>query len=311
MIAAPAWAERPALERQAALGPLPETWRSAEVIDLWRGTPPNGGFHARPLPPTMPPGFFRNVARPTLHVFKPATGNGRGVLLIPGGAYEFVVGTHEGAATAEALGRLGYSVFVLVYRLPGEGWRTRWNVPLQDAQRAMRVVRANAQRFGISEHRIVALGYSAGGHLAASLATAYAEPVYPARDRTDAFSARPSAAGLIYPVITLRPPHTHAQSAAALLGPAPSAELVAMRSPELHVTDETPPVFLAHALDDTAVPVENTIMMLEAMRARGRPVEAHLFEEGGHGFGLGAPNAPAGQWLTLFDAWLARALSDE
>ncbi len=308
-VAGSAFAEREPLTPPPALGPLPASWTKAEVIPLWPGAPPNGDFKAQPVPAGFPPGFFRNVAKPSLHVFRPARSNGKAVLTAPGGAYSFVVGTHEGAAVAEALAARGYTVFVLIYRLPGEGWSAFWDVPLQDAQRAMRLIRANATRLGFDPERVAALGFSAGGHLIASLATGHAETLYPAVDAADALSARPAAVGLIYPVITLETPFTNPQTRLSLLGPSPSEDLVARRSPQRHVSAATPPAFLVHALDDTAVPPENSLMMLEALRKAGVPAEAHLLEEGGHGFGLGSPNAPDGQWLTLFDLWLPRAVA--
>src|SRR5690606_23345557 len=136
--------------------------------------------------------------------------------------------------------------------------------------------------YGLSPEQLYAVGFSAGGHLGASLATGFAEPVYTPRDQADALSARPQGMGLIYPVISLEPGITHAESALRLLGENPSAELVARRSPALHVSPETPPTFLMHAIDDPAVPVENSFIMLRALREAGRPVEAHLYQEGGH-----------------------------
>lgn len=306
-----AWAQQAPLALPPALGPLPTSWVSAEAIDLWPDAPPNGPFSAQPVPADFPEGFFRNVERPSLHVFRPVRSNGGAILIIPGGAYTFVVGTHEGAATAEAMAALGYTAFVLVHRLPAEGWTSPWDVPLQDAQRALRIVRSNAPRLGYQADRIAVLGYSAGGHLAASLATAHAETVYEARDQIDAEDARPSAVGLIYPVITLEAPYTNPQSAQSLLGPSQDPAVVARRSPALQVNAGTPPTFLVHALDDTAVPPENTLMMLAALRQAGVKAEAHLFQEGGHGFGLGPTNASAGQWLSLFDRWLPRAFGSD
>lgn len=304
-----ALADREPLKPPPALGPLPASWARAEAIALWPGAAPNGPFKAQPVPADFPPGFFRNVAQPSLHVFRPAKSNGKAVLIAPGGAYSFVVGTHEGVAVAEALAARGYTAFVLIYRLPGEGWTDFWNVPLQDAQRALRLVRANAKRFGFEPGRVAALGFSAGGHLIASLATEHAETLYAPRDAADALSARPAAVGLIYPVITLALPYANPQTRLSLLGPAPTEDLVARRSPQRHVSAETPPCFLAHALDDTAVPPENSLMMLDALRKAGVRAEAHFLEEGGHGFGLGSPNAPDGRWLDLFDLWLRRAVA--
>jgi acetyl esterase/lipase len=304
--AAAAQPAQAAPETSGPLGPLSPAWRAAETLPLWQGASPETGFKEQPLPPDAPPGFFRNVASPALHVFRPRIGNNAAVLLIPGGAYTFIVGTHEGGDTAQALAARGYTVFVLIHRLPGEGWSHRSLVPLQDAQRAMRMIRANAPRYALDPTRVTVLGYSAGGHLAASLATGFAEPTYAARDAVDRFDSRPFAAGLIYPVITLAPQFTNPQTAAHLLGPTPDEALIVQRSPDRHVDATTPPTFLVHALDDKAVPPENSFQMLSALRAANVPAEAHFFERGGHGFGLGSPGTPNAQWLALFDAWLGK-----
>ena len=237
------------------LPPMPKAWSDAEQIALWPAGPPTRGFAAKPLPPRWPDIMVRNIERPVLRVFRPATSNGRALLSVPGGAYTFVSILNEGVDIARAMTALGYTVFVLTYRLPDEGWAGRADVPLQDAQRAMRVIRAEAKRFGYSPDTIAAVGFSAGGHLGATLATGFAEPVYRPRDAIDALDARPAAIGLIYPVISVTAPVTHAESALRLLGKDPAADLVARRSPTLHVTARTPPCFLVHAFDDGAVPI--------------------------------------------------------
>ncbi|MEN2786104.1 alpha/beta hydrolase [Sphingomonas qilianensis] len=289
--------------------PMPAAWTDAEQLPLWPQGTPTSGFAAKPLPPGWPDIMVRNIERPVLRVFRPGTSNGRALLAIPGGAYTFVSILNEGVDIARAMTARGYTVFVLTYRLPDEGWAGRADVPLQDAQRAMRVIRAQAKRYGYDPATVAAVGFSAGGHLGATLATCFAEPVYRARDAIDALDARPAAIGLIYPVISVTAPVTHAESALRLLGTVPSADLVARRSPALHVTPQTPPVFLVHAVDDGAVPVENSMIMLRALQAAKRPVETHLFEEGGHGFGLGPLDKPWGHWSSLFAAWLDRHLA--
>ena len=269
-------------------------WDAAQRIPLWTGEPPNGGF--KPLPPRAGPpipNFITGVAMPELRVFRPKVPNGRALLSIPGGAYTFVSIANEGVDVANAMTAKGYTVFVLVYRLPGEGWHGQEDVPLQDAQRAARLIRAHSRQFRIDPEKLYTVGFSAGGHLGATLATDFAQQVYAPRDQADALSARPRGVGLVYPVISLEAGITHAESALRLVGEHPSAELVQRRSPALHVTPETPPSFLMHAMDDPAVPVENSFIMLRALRAAGRPVEAHFYEEGGHGFGLGSPALPA------------------
>jgi acetyl esterase/lipase len=292
-----------------AQGAPPETmaqWNAAEVIRLWPAAPPNGGFARQIERPDAIPNFITNVAMPELRVFRPEKPNGRSLLSIPGGAYRFVSIANEGVDVADAMTAKGYTVFVLVYRLPGEGWNRREDVPLQDAQRAVRLIRAQSAQYGLDPGKLYAVGFSAGGHLGATLATGFAEPVYAPVDAADALSARPDGIALIYPVISHQPGVGHAESSRLLLGENPSAQLVGKRSPALHVSAGTPPVFLMHAFDDPAVPVENSFLMIDALRTADRPVEAHLFEEGGHGFGLGAPDLPVRNWIELFAAWIDR-----
>ena len=292
--------------------PIPGAWNEAATITLWPEGPPSGGFKPFPLPMADgPPVFMHNVENPYLRVFRPTRSNGRALLVIPGGAYIFVSIDNEGVDVGQAMAARGYTVFVLVHRLPGEGWSNRSDVPLQDAQRAMRLVRSMAGTYGIDPAHISAIGFSAGGHLAATLATDFAQQVYAPRDAVDRLDARPRAVGLIYPVISMSPPDTHPDSRARLLGGNPSAALVARRSPAAHVGPDTPPIFLMHALDDPAVPPANSLEMLTAMRVAQRPVAAHFFEEGGHGFGLGRSDLPVHTWLSLFADFLDRHATNE
>ncbi len=290
---------------------LPAAWTAAERIPLWPNGTPAGGHAPPPRDPAMPPAFITDVAEPELRLFRPrpGTGNGRALLAVPGGAYHFVSIQNEGVEVAERFCALGYTVFVLVYRLPGEGWQDRADVPLQDAQRAIRLIRAAAPRLGYEADRIVALGFSAGGHLAASLLTGADERVYAPRDATDALSARPACGLLLYPVIALTAPDWHQLSAEKLLGPVRPPALVARRSPDRTVSAATPPIFLAHAIDDPAVPSSNSRRMFDALRAAGRPAELHLFEHGGHGFGLGPAGTPQGLWSALAAAWIDQTLA--
>ena len=286
---------------------LPRGWLQASRLPLWPVEPPGAAdYTAQALPADWSPVFLRNVALPDLHVFRPAHSNGQALLAIPGGAYQFVSVANEGVDLARRMTALGYTVFVLTYRLPGEGWKDRADVPLQDAQRAVRVIRAHAKRYGYDAEQVSVLGFSAGGHLAATLATQHAEPAYTAVDAADALSARPHATGLVYPVVTMDAAWTHAMSRQLLLGDAPTDAEVQRRSPELHVDSTTPPTFLVHAFDDAAVPVENSLKFMSAMREAKRPVEAHLVQEGGHAFGVGRPGTPSALWISLFHSWLAR-----
>ena len=299
-------AAREALKIPQGNGPLPAEWTNAPAIALWNDPPP-GATGIVPKPSAaLDPTFITGVIHPEIRVFRPVKGNGQAILAIPGGAYTFVSIRNEGTDVARVFTDLGYTVFVLVYRLPGEGWENRADVPLQDAQRAMRLIKSRASEFGINPASVAVIGFSAGGHLAASLITGGREQTYKPRDEADRIDPMPFCSALIYPVISAQPPFTHQQSATMLLGPSPSAKAIAKRSPARHVGPETPPAFLVHALDDEPVPYQNSLLFLDAMRQAKRPVELHLFEEGGHGFGIGPSNAPAGQWPQLLAAFMRR-----
>lgn len=285
-----------------------------EVVELWPGDPP-GETDARIVrkiddqshDPAKPDHWVTGIDRPVLVVRRPARPNGSAVLVVPGGSYSFLSYDNEGTSQAAWLNARGITAFILLYRLPGEGWSRREDVPLQDAQRAMRLIRARADRFAIRPNRVAVLGFSAGGHLAGSLATRHAERLYEPVDEADRLAARPDVAGLIYPVVSLDAPFAHGGSRDNLLGPEASPAQRRARSVELRVDAETPPVFLLHAVDDDVVPVANSIAMFQAMQAAKRPVAMHVFEEGGHGFGVRLPaTMPASVWPSLFAAFAAR-----
>ncbi len=298
---------RPPLSLPPPLKALPKPWLDAPRIALWPGDPPGAaGFAPQPLPPDWSPAFLRNVAKPDLRVFRPARPNGQALLVLPGGSYEFVSVANEGLDPAQRMTAYGVTAYVLTYRLPGEGWQNRSDVPLQDAQRAMRVIRSRAAEFGIDTDKLSVVGFSAGGHLAATLATQHSEQTYPPVDKADELDPRPTATGLIYPVVTMEKPFAHATSRHNLLGESPTDAEVARRSAERHVSSATPPVFIAHAFDDPTVPVDNSLRFMNAMRAAQRPVEAHLLQEGGHAFGVGYPQSPSEHWIELFWSWLGR-----
>lgn len=284
---------------------LPRAWEEAPSIPLWPNEPPGfAQFVSRPVVGNTSPVFVHNVSKPSLRVFRPARPNGRALLVVPGGSYTFVSIANEGVDVAARVTPSGVTAFVLTYRLPGNGWTNRSDVPLQDAQRAMRVIRANASRHGIDAQKVSVLGFSAGGHLAATLATEHSTPSYTPVDATDELSARPDAAGLVYPVISMETPVTHATSRSMLLGDAPTQADIERRSAERHVNANTPPTFIVHAFDDTAVSVENSLRFMNAIRAAKRPLEAHLFQSGGHAFGVGWPKTSTEFWPSSFLAWL-------
>jgi acetyl esterase/lipase len=306
---------RPPVSGGLAPPPTPQqtssSWNAAPTLAVWPSVPPGGTFVPVTLPAGWPEPFVANVATAELRIFEARRPNGHAVLAIPGGGYLFVSVQNEGADFAAKLNERGYTVFVLVYRLPGEGWQQGEDVPLQDAQRAMRVIRANAARWAIRPETLSVVGFSAGGHVAATLATDFAAPVYAPIDAADAGSARPFATALIYPVVTMAVPGTHAVSRELLLGPNPPPTQVVRRSAQLHVGTDTPPLLLVHALDDAAVPATNTLDLLAAMRAANRPVEAHLLQEGGHAFASGYAGSPTATWIATFDAWLGRLRANQ
>lgn len=278
-----------------------------EVIPLWPGTPPGGDGLS--LTETVddqshdsahPDRWLRRIGTPMLVVKRARNGNGQAVMAIPGGSYEFLSYDNEGVEQAAWLTARGITTFILLYRLPGEGWAQRADVPLQDAQRAMRLIRANAGRYGIDPKHVAVLGFSAGGHLAGSLATRFDDRIYDPVDAHDALSARPDFAGLIYPVITFGP-EAHVGSRDNLLGPASTQAQRKAYSVENAVSEGTPPVFLTCAGDDGTVPPVNSVLMYRAMLDAGRPAELHAFAKGGHGFGVRLPaSLPASHWPDLF-----------
>lgn len=276
----------------------PLTWPARQTLNLWPKSPPGT--------PRTRPADRKGVDMPTLSVYRAANPDGRAILSIPGGGYGGVSVENEGVNIARALNPHGISVFVLNYRLPIDGWIDRANAPVQDALRAIRLVRSHAKSFGIDPAKVGIAGFSAGGHLGGVLATAYNDRVYDPIDNADALSARPDFAGLIYPVSTLAARATHSISAANLLGPKPDAATIARLSPDVRVSPDTPPLFLVHAMDDPIVPVDMSLMLIAVARAAGIPVEAHLYEKGGHGFGVGnGDNHPAFGWTDRFATWSA------
>ncbi|WP_158211898.1 alpha/beta hydrolase [Robiginitalea sediminis] len=230
---------------------------------------------------------------------------GKAVLILPGGGYRILAYHWEGTQFARWLQARGITGVVLKYRLPDSRSLTEAHlVPLSDAQRAMRLLREKATQWTIDPGKIGVMGFSAGGHLAASLSTQYEARVYEPVDRADLLSSRPDFSVLVYPVITFSASAVHSGSREALLGPSPSDSLLRFFSPELQVGPETPPAFLLHAADDTGVPVANSLAYYEAMRAAGRPATLHLVPEGGHGFAMARGDAYLSRWVEWLEAWL-------
>jgi acetyl esterase/lipase len=310
LLAGSAAAQTPTPFAGASDGPF---FPPKERFPLWPGPPP-GAPKAKIVPNwTMnnaPPNrelWIRGVPFPEVHVYRPARPDGSSLLALPGGGYEFLSVQNEGLDVAERFNADRTTVFVLTYRLPVEGWANRSLVALQDAQRAVRLIRSRAAEFRIDPNRLGVIGFSAGGHLAADLAVSHAAQVYTPIDATDRLSARPAYVALVYPVISLDPKTTLGNSAPNLLGEIPSPASIASRSPALHVTSDTPPSFVTAAFDDGLVLIDNSLQWIDACRRAKVSVEAHLFSEGGHGFGLHLPkDMPGSRWPDSFALWMRK-----
>lgn len=257
-------------------------------IALWPGKAPVGD------------GAFED-SMSELQVFLPSKekANGAAIVLCPGGGYIRHVTDREGYPIATWLNEHGIATIILEYRLP----KLRHQVPLLDAQRAIRLTRANASAWNVDPQRIGILGFSAGGHVASTAATHFDRGNVASSDPVERESCRPDFAWLVYPVVTMGE-HTHTGSKAELLGPDPKPELVRLYSNELQVTAETPPAFLAHAIDDTPVPPENSRQFVAAMKANHVPVELLELPSGGHGFN-GCTGPLWEQWKAAALKWLA------
>jgi len=284
-----------------------------EAVTLWPGVPPGGaGVNLPPIrvvshgPPYITPAAraIDQVGIPVMTVFRADRPDGSAMIIAPGGGYVREMLDFEGMDMARRFNKAGVTCFVLRYRLPGEGWEDRADVPLQDAQRAMRLVRANAARYRVDPDRTGFMGFSAGGHVAASIATRFGARVYAPVDAADHIDARPSFSVPMYPVITMGE-GCHAGSRDYLLGSDPSAEMIDKYSCERHVPIDTPPSFLCLAADDTTVPpLANGMAYFLALQKAHVPSTIHMFEVGGHGFGLArAAGTPCAMWPELVLAW--------
>jgi len=287
---------------------------SADRIALWpQGMAPGDKPLAqaqriveRSSDPALPDRYIDHVSAPYLVAYRPTKPNGSALLVVPGGGYQRVVLDKEGTALVPALVEQGgVTLFVLRYRLPGEGRADR-EAALADAQRALRLIRHHAKDWGLDPQRIGTMGFSAGGHLAARLGNGFDRNVYPHSDAIDAESARPDFQLLIYPVITMRGNDVHAGSRDRLLGSAPSDELLQHYSMQLQVRADTPATFLLHAADDEVVPVGNSLQLYASLRSANVSSEMHLFPHGGHGFGTrGTAGLTTAAWPQLALSWMA------
>ena len=273
---------------------------SQTVLPLYTGAVPN----SRPVPNPETSNANQdafNVAIPTLTVYRPASRNvtSTAVIICPGGGYGTLVMKREGYEVAEAFTKIGVTAFVLKYRLPSDNVMINKSIgPLQDAQQAIKTVRQRAAEWGVDPNRIGIMGFSAGGHLAATAGTQSDRTVI---DNQDAISLRPDFMILVYPVISLSDSLGHGGTRKNLLGSSPSAEQIKRYSNELHVTSQTPATFLLHAGDDRLVPVTNSLIFYEALQRKGVPAGMHIYPKGDHGF-LTTPTR--NEWMALCQQWL-------
>ena len=245
-------------------------------------------------------GFIRKVSRPQIQVHLPAKirANGASLVIFPGGSYAGLTFDYEGTQQAQFFADHGIAAFVVKYRIPSDQTMQDKSIgPLQDAQQAMRFVRLHATEWNLDPARIGVIGFSAGGHLASTLATHFSKAYI---DNADHISLRPDFLIVVYPVISMDAKITHMDSRKALLGPDPSENQVRLFSNELQVTKETPPTLILHAADDRLVDVDNSIVFFEALRRAGVPVEARFFQRGQHGFFM----MPRDQWQAPILEWL-------
>ncbi len=273
-----------------------------EVIPLYPGELPNSKPNTmKEVASTDGSGWIMKVSKPTLTIYLPpaSMATGKAVVICPGGGYVGESHKLEGTVIAEAFNRQGIAAFVLKYRLPSDSIMTDKSIgPLQDAQQAIKVVRERAAEWKVNPNQIGLMGFSAGGHLASTAGTHFNKSYIPNPNGT---SLRPDFLILVYPVISMQEGLTHGGSKENLLGKQPTAEQTDLFSNEMQVTKDTPPTWLTHTGDDTAVPVENSIRFYQALIKNGVPAEMHLYPKGNHGFIL---NMKPEDWMGPIFVWI-------
>jgi acetyl esterase/lipase len=275
------------------------------VIPLYKVVPNSKKSEVHELNDTTSKrGKVSKVVFPTLTVFLPdaAKANGTAVVICPGGGYSYLVVNDEGSNIARELNTHGIAAFVLKYRLPNdETMQNREIGPLQDAQRAIQMVRQRAAEWHVAPNKIGIAGFSAGGHLASTLSTHYQKAVI---DNPDNISLRPDFSVLVYPVISFQDSILHKGSKKALIGENSTVEKTKEYSNEMQITTDTPPAFLIHSADDKVVPVANSINYFNALHAHGVKAEIHIYQAGGHGYGLNNKTT-TDRWINHLYDWLA------
>lgn len=283
---------------------LPLKAMEPEEIPLWPGKPPGRGGPSGPEKiggEGAGYGAVSNISTPRMRVYRPAQPNGAAVIVCGGGGYFRIQLWKESTPAAEWLAAQGFTVFELIYRLPNDGWDA--GAPFADAQRAMKIVRTRAAEFGLRSDRIGIMGFSAGGHLAGFTALRPAHALYAGSDRYEQASARPDFSVLLFPVVTLRKPYDTTRTRREIIGTNPSREAEEQWSLDTHASADAPPTIIFSAADDPITPPEHGITLFRALRAKGAPAELHIFNDGGHGWGLGKPEQVISQWPQLFAKW--------
>ncbi len=278
---------------------------SPKEILLWPAShPANQGDEPKTV--DSPEWTERVTKSPMLTPFLPAADKrgGAAIVICPGGGYGGLAMQKEGLDTAEWFRAQGVAGIVLRYRCGGG--KNQQPVPLEDAQHAIRTVRARAGEWGIDPQRVGVIGFSAGGHLASTATTMFDDGDPKAADPVDRQSSRPDFSVLVYPVISMETGVTHNGSRKNLLGDSPSDELIEHWSSYRRVGDKTPPTFLVHASDDKAVLAKNSLLFYQALVDHGIPTEMHVYEEGGHGFGMFHGDRPVDHWPEQLLPWLKK-----
>lgn len=279
-----------------------------QTLPLWEGTPPfqtDMGLEED----VRQEGIIRiaNVQIPTIEVYLPAKqiATGKAVVIFPGGGYGILAYDWEGTDFAKWLNSQGIAGIVVKYRLPvSKSLTDPKEVPLMDAQRAVRLVRQNAEAWNIDPNKVGVMGFSAGGHLASTISTQYNHEVARQKDGIDALSARPDFSVLVYPVITFQDDAVHGGSRKNLIGENAAQDLKDRFSAQLNVNAETPPTFLVHAQDDKGVPIENSFLYYEALHKNGVKASLHIYPSGGHGFAFGLGKGAVEGWREVLLAWM-------
>ncbi|MBD2704617.1 alpha/beta hydrolase [Spirosoma sp. BT702] len=275
-----------------------------QIIPLYTGSIPNATSYAMKELAQEKDGrivWYRKVSKPTLTIFLPAkeTASGTGVVIFPGGGYSGESYDAEGLKIAESFIRHGVAAFIVKYRLPSDSIMVDKSIgPLQDAQRAIKVVRERADEWDIKPDKIGIMGFSAGGHLASTAGTKFNESLIENANKT---SLRPDFMILIYPVISMNETLGHKGSRTSLLGSKPTGDQIERFSNELHVTNQIPPTYITHAGDDKVVDVDNSIAFYEALRHHNVAAELHLYPKGDHGFVL---KLPTEEWMHPLFSWM-------